>query len=131
MGKQIQMGNVICLYCEVPAHLVGGLAIYPHRKDLADRWFYLCKLCRAYVGCHPGTEKPLGRLANAELRQWKQRAHRVFDPLWKSGKMSRRRAYEELRKVLGMTEDECHIGEFDVENCKRLVRSLTQQDTDV
>ncbi|WP_088258626.1 zinc-finger-containing protein [Fimbriiglobus ruber] len=24
--------------------------------------------CDAYVGCHPGTETPLGRLANKELR---------------------------------------------------------------
>ena len=29
----------------------------------------------AYVGVHKGTDKPLGRLANAELRYWKKRAH--------------------------------------------------------
>lgn len=128
MRKEPAPVNVMCGYCTIPAHQVGGLAIYPHRQDLGDKDFWLCRICGAYVGCHPGTAKPLGRLANAELRQWKQRAHRAFDPLWKSGKMSRRRAYDELRKLMGISEDECHIGEFDVENCKRVVRLLTPKE---
>lgn len=32
---------------------------------------------------------PLGRLANAELQRWRNTAHAMFDPLWKSGSMSR------------------------------------------
>jgi hypothetical protein len=36
------------------------------------------------VGCHKGTTKPLGRLADAELREWKKRAHAAFDPVWQA-----------------------------------------------
>lgn len=113
--------NPICPYCSQRSELVGGLEVYPHRPDLASKHFYLCRPCAAYVGCHPGGCLPLGRLADAELRTWKQRAHRAFDPLWKNGSMRRKEAYRWLSKVLGIPEDETHIGMFDVHQCKRVV----------
>jgi len=54
---------------------------------------YLCRSCDAYVGVHKGTDKPKGRLANAELREYKKKAHSAFDPLWRFGGMMRRQAY--------------------------------------
>lgn len=113
--------NPICPYCHNPSELVGGLAIYPHRMDLAEKKFYQCEPCDAYVGCHQDTEEPLGRLANAELRQSKMKAHAAFDPNWQSRKMARVHAYRLLAKNLGIHTDECHIGMFDVETCSRVV----------
>lgn len=110
---------VNCDYCQQPALLVGGDVIYPHRSDLAHRKFYVCISCDARVGCHPGTERALGRLANAELRQAKQEAHAAFDPLWKSNGMKRKEAYAWLAKQLGV--ERVHIGECDVETCRRVV----------
>jgi len=60
--------TIICNYCGNNAEMVSGDAIYPHRPDLYHRKFYRCQPCGAYVGCHEGTDKPLGRLANAELQ---------------------------------------------------------------
>lgn len=60
---------MICDYCNKDAELVGGDIIYPHRPDLYELKFYYCAVCEAWCGCHRGTTKPLGRLANAELRQ--------------------------------------------------------------
>lgn len=63
----------------------------------------------------------MGRLANAELRAAKSAAHLAFDKLWKGGKMSRRNAYAWLAKALDINPLHCHIGMFDVDQCKKVV----------
>ncbi len=114
--------ELACAYCQQPTQLVGGNVIYPHRPDLAEKKFYRCEPCGAYVGCHPETETPLGRVANAELRKAKMDAHAAFDPLWKDGGMKRKEAYAWLRSAMGLSEDECHIGVFNVDRCQEVVR---------
>lgn len=123
------MRIVNCDYCGNPARLVNGSVIYPHRPDLKNLSFWLCEPCSAYVGCHKNSKSkaaPLGRLANAELRKAKNRAHAAFDPLWKDGNMSRRRAYSWLAKQLGIKEKDCHIGMFDVDMCARVVEVISK-----
>jgi hypothetical protein len=123
------MTDILCTYCRNPATLVPGSAIYPHREDLAAKRFWHCAPCGAWVGCHPGTTKPLGILANAELRRAKQGVHAVFDPLWqakqardKCGKgIARRKAYAWLARELGIAFEQCHVGMFDEELCQRAV----------
>jgi len=110
-----------CDYCGEPAKLVTGKEIYPHRKDLYSKKIYSCSDCGAYVGCHDGTEKPLGRLANKQLRYWKMRSHAAFDPKWRTKHMTRGAAYRWLAKKLGIHWKACHIGMFDVDMCKRVV----------
>lgn len=119
--------TVTCDYCGEPAELVDGRTIYPHRPDLAHKSFYRCWPCKAYVGCHPGTKKPLGRLATAALRKAKQNAHAAFDPIWKAPKsngkrkQARNEAYAWLAKKLGVHPDKCHIGMFDESMCARTI----------
>jgi hypothetical protein len=119
----VSQRQVICPYCQKQAELVGGAVIYPHRQDLHWMRLWACLPCGAWVGCHHGKRVPLGRLANAELRRWKQNAHAVFDPLWKSRTMSRKDAYRWLSETLGIPFKETHIGMFDVETCKRVVEA--------
>lgn len=119
---------VICDYCQQPAELVDGTVIYPDRPDLHHKRFWRCDPCEAHVGCHDpnprfgydGTQ-PLGRLANEGLRRAKNRAHALFDPLWRSGRMTRVQAYAWLAKKLGIAVEACHIGEFDEAMCLRVV----------
>lgn len=118
-----------CPYCHGEAVLVDGSVIYPLRPDLYEKTFYRCEPCKAYVGCHPGTTNPLGRLANAELRKAKMSAHAAFDPLWKGKKRSRRQAYAWLAHELGIDVSRCHIGEFDIEQCQRVVDVCTRKRT--
>jgi hypothetical protein len=75
------------------------------------------------VGTHKNspTHAPLGRLANAELRRAKMAAHAAFDPWWKSGRMTRREAYQKLASLMSMDPKDAHIGMFDVEQCKTVV----------
>jgi hypothetical protein len=88
--------------------LVGGAAIYPHRRDLYGKRFYRCS-CGAFVGCHPGTDKALGSCAGPETRKARSAAHAAFDPIWKSGKMKRSDAYRALAGRMGIAPERCHI----------------------
>lgn len=111
----------ICPYCNQESELVDGTVMYPHRPDLSSLLFYLCHNCEASIGCHKGTSRPLGRLANKELRQYKMKAHAEFDPLWQDGSMTRTQAYELLAKEMQLNPDDCHIGMFDVDDCKKVI----------
>ena len=131
LGHTPRTLQVTCPYCHSAAKLVDGRAIYPHRPDLSSKKFWQCKPCGAYVGCHaPGSgqgdgTKPLGRLANAELRNAKKDAHYAFDRLWLDAPNRRRArgaAYAWLAEAMGLTADECHIGEMDVQQCRRVVQ---------
>ena len=115
------MTHPVCPYCGHPSQLVTGREVYPRRKDLARNMYYLCEPCDAYVGCHPHTVSPLGRLANAQLRGAKQWAHAVFDPIWQSKRMTRKDAYLWLAGQLGISINECHIGHFDIDQCRAVV----------
>lgn len=115
------MSEVICQYCNKPAELVDGKAIYPHRPDLYRLKFWQCKPCGAYVGTHKGSSgQPLGVLADAELRKAKSEAHARFDPIWRESEVTRSQAYRMLSRYLGVSAKRCHIGMFDVKTCKRV-----------
>lgn len=109
-----------CPYCGRDSKLVSGARVYPNRPDLARKMIYECKPCDARVGTHPDG-RPLGRLANRELRYWKIRAHAAFDPHWKGSQTKRARAYQWLASELQIPVEDCHIGAFDVEMCKRVI----------
>jgi hypothetical protein len=135
------MNPPTCPYCTKPATLTTGAAIYPHRPDLSEKKFWRCVACRAYVGCHRHNARvfvggtyaisdgtlPLGRLANAELRKTKQAAHAAFDPLWRSGDMSRAMAYGWLSDKLGIPYEQCHIGMFDIDQCKAVIAAVKER----
>ncbi len=112
--------EIYCDYCSRRAEYVDSAVIYGKSYGM----IYLCRSCNAYVGVHKGSDKPLGRLANAELREWKKRAHAAFDPIWQYGRFRRRRnaAYEWLAEKMGLTKEETHIGMFDVPQCKQVIQ---------
>jgi hypothetical protein len=105
--------------------LVRGREIYPYLPSLATKNFWYCDNSHdpAYVGCHPGTRKPLGTLADTFTRYWRSKAHQAFDPLWKHSSLTRTQAYAKLAKQLEISLPECHIGLFDAKMCKRVVEA--------
>lgn len=113
-----------CPYCGSPSRLADSQLVYGGRSYGP---IYICQRwpdCDSYVGCHPGTNHPLGRLANPQLRKSKRAAHAAFDPLWRGGLMvSRQEAYLWLSHKLGIPASKCHIGMFDVEQCEAVVRA--------
>lgn len=119
------MKKVFCPYCGRQAEYVNSKVVYGRSYGM----IYLCRNCLAYVGVHKGTDKPLGRLANAELRYWKQRAHAVFDPLWQRGRFRGRRndAYNWLSQKMGLPIEQTHIGMFDVAECQRAIQIINNE----
>lgn len=111
-----------CPYCGCESEKVSGDVIYKGRTDLAGKWFYRCQPCDARVGCHPRSDRPLGTLANAELRRLRLKAHELFDPLWKERGVFPKRedAYRWLQMRLGKG-DAVHIGEASNEVCRDIV----------
>lgn len=124
------MSAPICDYCGKPATLRRSSAFLYRGRDYGPVWY--CPCVPAWVGCHKGTEEPLGRLADAELRKAKQAAHRAFDPFWlaiKPRKAARVNAYAWLARALCLSRENCHIGMFDVATCKRVVLLCRERKT--
>lgn len=127
--RQAVPPTVRCSDCPGAVVLVSGLVIYPHRPDLDHKQFWRCESCGAYVGCHPGTEHPLGSPAGPATRAARNAAHAAFDPLWKA-KMARENvrkhvargaAYRWLADALGIDPSACHIGMMDEATALRVV----------
>lgn len=123
--------RLFCCHCkeEVEARLTDGREVYPHRPDLFDLPFWRCDACRNHVGCHHKTKdrtRPLGNIPTKELKNARQHIHRILDPIWKDGKISRGRVYARIAQELGI--DEYHTAEIrSVEEARRvyaIVKSL-------
>lgn len=111
-----------CPYCGQDA-VLHRTSMHVFRRDYGPIWE--CPSCSARVGCHPGSTVPLGGLANAAARKARSDAHAAFDRLWyaKIGRdgcskhEARSAAYAWLAKQLGITAQDCHIGQFDRVMC--------------
>ncbi len=113
----------LCPYCGAPTVYVDSSEVYGRSYGM----IYLCRPCRAWVGVHgkgKSGSQALGRLANAELRKWKQAAHSRFDSLWRlsTRKGRRRRAYAWLGSEMSLSSNTCHIGMMNVQQCQRVVQ---------
>lgn len=120
--------KIYCCKCEsdIDARLTDGKGIYPHRKDLGELPFWKCERCKNFAGCHHKTEdrtRPLGCIPTPEIKKARQHIHKILDPLWKSGGMSRGDAYSKLAKELGW--DEYHTAQLrTIEDCREVYRAL-------
>jgi hypothetical protein len=136
-------GAPLCGTCKTGARLTDGKEVYPYRLDLHDRPIWKCDGCGGYVGCHPGTTKPLGTPADAALRKARGTLHdQRFDPIWKTAdscglytpednrarwtirRRARDRLYQWLAAELDIPVERCHIGMFDLETCRRAWSAL-------
>lgn len=114
---------VWCPYCGQKAQLVDSKEIY--RQSYGMMW--LCRPCEAYVGVHRDSKKfkPLGTLANAELRKLRNETHRVFDPLWKNNpRRTRKEAYALLANLMQIPPEQCHVAMFDKSRCLKAIELL-------
>lgn len=108
-----------CCGCQktVGARLTNGEEVYPHRQDLWQIPFWICRTCKNFVGCHHKTHKrtdPLGNIATPEIKKIRQQIHNLLDPIWKEGKYTRTQAYKIISDNLNFTyhtADIKHISE--------------------
>ena len=67
----------------------------------------------------------LDHLANHGQRKGRSAAHAAFDPLWRTGGMNRREAYDWLSGKLGIHWRDCHTGQFDWQQCQRVLEVMS------
>lgn len=117
--------NLKCPYCGGKVKLANRTILTNSGSSGTTRGsVYVCEkypVCDAYVGCKPDTDKPLGTLADRELRVHRMKAHKAFDWLWTSNRMSRTEAYGILRKVMALKEEDAHIGMMNIEQCQQVI----------
>ena len=86
--------------------------------------------CRECGGRHLSEKSaciPKVQMADRRTRQLRKKLHCMFDKQWNhpgAGSMrnfGRKLAYEKLAKELGMTVEQCHIGEMDEDDCRRAI----------
>lgn len=112
------LSGKICPYCERNTEYVDSKEVY----GVSYGMIYLCRSCQAWCGVHKGSNKSLGRVANATLRDLKKEAHFHFDQIWKSGQISRHKAYKWLSKSMDISFEMTHIGMFDEQQCKKAIK---------
>ena len=88
---------------------------------MQNEYLYQCQNCNARVGCHKGTTRPLGDVANEILRLKRIEAHQVFDAYWQKMHISRTKAYQWLARELKLSEEDTHIGGFEIDTCQRVI----------
>lgn len=116
---------LICPDCRGNAELKDSAIIYGKSYGLA----YVCEhypKCDNFVGCHKGTDKPLGTLANAKLRNKRKETHSLFDQLWRgeNRKMSRGQAYKFMADILGIDQSKAHIALLTFAECDKLIKGI-------
>ena len=88
---------------------------------MQNEYLYQCQNCNARVGCHKGTTRPLGDVANEILRLKRIEAHQVLDAYWQKQHISRTKAYQWLARELKLPEEDTHIGGFEIDTCQRVI----------
>lgn len=121
--------RVNCPYCRKPAKFMTSKKYYG--KDF-QRNVYVCHPCNASVGTHGRSNRPLGTLANKDLRHLRKLCHQSFDTLWEGSKntqmMTRLQAYQWLRKSLGIPKKEAHIGRLNILQCRKIIRKIKKKE---
>lgn len=114
----------ICRYCGGVIRLVPASSIYGKSTDrlgMRGEKIYQCQNCNARVGCHRGTIRPLGKVANEVLRLKRVETHQVFDAFWSQRNMSRTAAYKWLAEKMDLPAGHVHIGGFEMDQCQSVI----------
>ncbi|MBD2798375.1 hypothetical protein ID856_18005 [Xenorhabdus sp. 18] len=106
-------------------HYCCGHVITAHHINVFGRvlgkwpWLYLCTSCGARVGMHPGTDIPLGTLADKPTRIARASSKLTFERMREYRELERTDAYRWLARKLGISFRRCHFGWFDADMCER------------
>lgn len=113
-----------CDFCNGPVVKTSNAEIYG--KEFGNGMCYLCRNCKASVGTH-NNGKPLGILANREMRALKKCCHELFDYVWRFGGLTRSGAYTILSEKLGIDRKDCHFGHFGIDMLHKSIKVLSDK----
>lgn len=117
--------KIFCPYCGAEAKLRPASEVYGEKTINGDSYLFVCSeypKCDSYVNAHRESHKPMGTLANSNLRNKRIIAHHALSKLWENGTMTKSEAYWWLRIKLRLDEKHAHIGLFDENMCDRVIK---------
>lgn len=120
---------MICRYCDNEAQFVDNALIYGKRYGNSFMAWW-CKNCDASIGVHQNDpEKPLGNnLANRRLRRMKMKVKELFIERflgsWDCSQKIKTRGYRQLAKGIGIKLEDCHFGNFEIEDLEKALAFL-------
>ena len=117
--------SVTCPYCQQSAVLVTAADIGV--EDRANRPYWRCKPCGAYIACYAGTETPLGPLADESLREAQHLARVAFRAFKEKNLFTKGEAFQALAKKLHMSPREVDFNHFDINTCLRVTKVLSNR----
>ena len=101
----------------------------PQLNPGKGRYLYVCSRwpeCDAYVAAHKASKRPMGTLANGNLRHKRILAHHALEEFQRAQHMEKWAVYLWLQGKLGLYEEQAHIGLFSGQMCDHVV-SLCHQ----
>ncbi len=125
--------NIHCCGCntKIEARLTTGVEVYPHRGDLFDLPFWKCDICGNFVGCHHKTDnrtRPLGVIPTPDIKKARQEIHKILDPLWKDGGITRSKVYKLITERIGWKYHTAKIRSIEeARDIYRIVRDLANK----
>ena len=93
-----------------------------------EKYLYVCSgypSCDSYIGAHKKSMRPMGTMADSNLRNKRIEAHRALDAIWKNGYMTKHSTYIWLQNRLNLREKDTHIGKFSYYLCEQTIRECT------
>ncbi len=117
--------TVFCPYCHSKAILRPARFVHEKNTIVTGKHLYVCAnwpTCDAYVSAHDHNLRPMGVLANGELRNQRILAHRALERYRKVTGMTKRELYIWLRTKLDLAEKDAHVAAFTDEQCSQVIR---------
>ena len=118
-----------CPYCGAEAKIRPASVVYNENTIDEGSFLYVCDRypkCDSYVGAHKDSKRPMGTLANSELRNRRILAHRALAKMWESGIMTKEQTYIWLQGKFGLEESQAHIGMFGEYMCDRVIAECNE-----
>lgn len=115
-----------CPYCKGAASIRNGAVVYNGNSKygsvlVCDRY----PKCDSYVSCHPGTDKPAGKIAGPALRKLRKECHEAFESIWKTGLLGTRpEAYRWLAREMKLGKFRANIGGMTYSQCKQAMEII-------
>ena len=132
--------RIHCPYCGSLATLRPASVIHGLSDISAGTYLYVCRrwpACDAYVSAHDRTHRPMGTLANGDLRHTKQPlgtlangdlrhkrilAHHALHSVQTQLGMNRDQSYRWLQTQMGLPGDQVHIAKCGDYRCEQIIR---------
>lgn len=113
-----------CPYCGAPVVCRPASTVYRNALRQKGSYLYLCSrypACDAYVSAHKKDRRPMGTLADGNLRHKRILAHRALEKLRQERHMEKWAVYVWLQGKLKMEPEQVHIGMFSEQMCDQVI----------